>query len=61
MCRVYVRVAALSARLSRASIGAPYLDILVDWNDNPTRTFADIQHLTNAVVEHLDTERYDAS
>lgn len=60
MCAVYVHVGALHAPVSPASFSTPYLDILVDWNDRPERSFADVQRLADATVQHLDAARFGA-
>lgn len=60
MCQVYVHVGALQAPVSPATFSSPYLDILVDWNDRPGRTFADVQRLAGAAVDHLEEARWNA-
>ena len=36
----------------------PYLEAVIEWNDQSERTFPEIQSLARAVVDHLDAARF---
>lgn len=53
MCTTYVRVGKLYRHVSHNNALEPYLEAVIEWNDQKDRHFVDIQTLAASVVEHL--------
>ena len=57
ICLVYVNVGKLHRHLHFHNTLGPFLEAVIEWNDQPERTFPEIRTLAQAVVEHLDAAR----
>ena len=58
ICLVYVNVGKFHQHLQYENTFEPCLKALIEWNDQPSRTFREIRSLTQGVVAHLDAARF---
>ena len=58
ICLVYVNVGKLHRHVQHENTFEPYLEALIAWNDQPSRTFREIHSLAQGVVAHLDAARF---
>ena len=58
ICLVYVNVGKLHRHLVFDNSFEPYLGAVIEWNDQPERSFPEIRTLAQAVIEHLDHARF---
>ena len=58
ICLVYVNAGKLHRHLQFENTLEPYIDALIEWNDQPSRTFHEIRSLAQGVVAHLDAARF---
>ena len=56
--KTYIEIGALHDHVRHENTFEPNLEAVVHWNDHPTRSFAEILGLTDAVIRHLDAEQY---
>ena len=61
ICLVYVNVGKLHQHLQFENTFEPYLEAVIEWNDQPSRTYREIQTLAQAVVAHLDAAHFGAA
>ncbi len=57
ICLVYVNVGKLHRHLRFDNSFEPYLETVIEWNDQTGRTYEEIRELTEAVLRHLDARR----
>ena len=58
---VYVNVGQLHDHVQFENTFEPYLEAVIEWNDQPSRTFREIHSLAQGVVAHLDAARFGAA
>ena len=58
ICLVYVNLGKLHRHLQFHDTFEPYLEAVIEWNDQSERTFPEIRSLARAVVDHLDAARF---
>lgn len=54
----YVNVGQLHDHVQFENTFEPYLEAVIEWNDQPSRTFGEIRSLAQGVVAHLDAARF---
>ena len=57
ICLVYVNVGNLHQHLQFHNTFEPYLEAVIEWNDQSSRTFHEINSLSQGVIAHLDANR----
>ena len=58
ICLIYVNVGNLHGHLKFENTFEPYLEAVIEWNDQPVRTFRQIHSLAQGVVADLDAARF---
>ena len=61
ICLVYVNVGKLQQHLQFENTFEPYLEAVIHWNDQPSRTFREIHSLAQGVIAHLDAARFGSA
>ena len=58
---VYVNVGQLHDHVQFENTFEPYLEAVIEWNDQPSRTFREIRSLAQGVIAHLNAARFGAA